>query len=92
MSFLKIFNFITGKRKDDIDYYEYGMTHKEAAIFVLKKAGLPLKAEEIINFIAAHNIKLRRPIKNIGSFKSSLFFLFNKNKIKYQPFTGKWSI
>jgi hypothetical protein len=92
MTILKLFNFFKGKRKDDIDFYEYGMTHQEAAIFVLKRSDVPLTAEQIIGCIHEKNLKLRRDIKNVNSFRASLFYLFNKGKIKYQPFKKTWQI
>lgn len=92
MSILKLFNFMKGKKKDDAEYYEYGMTHKQAVMIVLKKSKSPLGAEEIMHSISAQNIKLRRPIKHVASLKSLLFKLFYKEIIKHQPHTGKWSI
>jgi hypothetical protein len=90
MSILKLFNFLTGKRKDDENFYEYGMTHKEAILLLLKNSGEPLSTEQIMADI--HKFKLRRSVKNISSLKGALYKLYHENKLKYQSIEGKWSI
>lgn len=90
MTVLKIFNFLKGKRKDDKDFYEYGMTHQEAAIYMLKKTGKALSTEEIMSSLK--DVSLKRRVKNIKSLNATLFSMKYKDKINYHPRDGKWSV
>lgn len=89
MTILKLFNFLKGKRKNDVEFYEYGMTHQEAVIYLLKKTGKALTASEIM--ASFKGLKLKRNVRSVQSLTSTLFYLKYKDKINYHPLEGKWS-